>query len=398
MPLLNRSADRFQRALEGERVADPQLEQLVRTSHRLAGAGTHVAGPDPDFVAALRTRLMAEAERMPAPSPTAAKAAAARRAAARTTPVVVVLGRGTPRLVAGVAASAVLVGGIVGAASRSAVPGQALYPVKSWLDGVQVRLADNDLDRGRTYLDQAQEHISDARDLAEHQSPHDNVDVALRAAITSVRRGQQSLDTAYATTGNPQALLSMRDFTARALPQVDVLRREVPQQSIPLVAELESLLLQSQQQTARRIAACGSPCSELASTIGPATLPSLTTSTAPSGTSSSTRPSGAPAVVATVPRASATQSGSSAGGSLTGPSASVGVGGVTAGAGGGGVTAGTGGVGVGLPTVSATVPLPSASATVPLPSATLGTGGVSATVPSSTLGPVTLPGVTVTLP
>ena len=102
MPLLNRSADRFQRALEGERVADPQLEQLVRTSHRLAAAGTHVAGPDPDFVAALRTRLMAEAERMPAPSPTAAKAAAARRAAARTTPVVVVLGRGTPRLVAGV--------------------------------------------------------------------------------------------------------------------------------------------------------------------------------------------------------------------------------------------------------------------------------------------------------
>lgn len=397
MPLLNRSADRFQRALEGERVADPQLDRLVRTTRQLAGTGTHVAGPDPEFVAALRTRLMAEAERMPAPSPTAAKAAAARRAAARTTPVVVVLGRGTPRLLAGVAASAVLVGGIVGAASRSAVPGQALYPVKSWIDGVQVRLADNDLDRGRTYLDQAQEHISDARDLAEHQSPHDNVDVALKAAITSVRRGQQSLDTAYATTGNPQALISMRDFTTRALPQVDVLRREVPQQSIPLVAELESLLLQSQQQAARRIAACGSPCSELASTIGPATLPSLTTSAAPSATSS-TRPSGAPTVVATVPRASATQSGSSAGGSLTGPSASVGVGGVTAGAGGGGITAGTGGVGIGLPTVSATVPLPSVSATVPLPSATLGTGGVSATVPSATLGPVTLPGVTVTLP
>lgn len=397
MALLNRSADRFQRALEGERVADPQLEQLVRTSQRLVGAGARGAGPDPDFVAALRTRLMAEAERMPAPSPTAAKAAAARRAAARTTPVVVVLGRGTPRLVAGVAASAVLVGGIVGAASRSAVPGQALYPVKSWLDGVQVRLADNDLDRGRTYLDQAQEHISDARDLAEHQSPHDNVDVALRAAIASVRGGQQSLDTAYATTGNPQALISMRDFTARALPQVDVLRREVPQQSIPLVAELESLLLQSQQQTARRIAACGSPCSELASTIGPATLPSLTTSSSPASTSA-TRPSGAPTVVATVPRATATQTGSSAGGTLTGPSASVGVGGVTAGAGGGGITAGTGGVGVGLPTVSATVPLPSASATVPLPSATLGTGGVSATVPSSTLGPVTLPGVTLTLP
>lgn len=397
MPLLNRSADRFQRALEGERVTDPQVERLVATSRHLVAAGTHGPAPDPQFVAALRARLVAEAQRMPAPSPAAAKAAAARRAAARTTPVVLVIGRGTPRLVAGVAASAILVGGIVGAASRSAVPGQALYPVKSWLDGLQVRLADSDLDRGRTYLAQAQEHISDARELAEHRSSHDNIDVALEAAIASVRHGQQSLDTAYATTGNPQALIALRDFTARALPQVDVLRGEVPQESIPLVAELKTLLLQSQQQTARRIAACGAPCSSLASTIGPASLPSLTTTT--SGTAGATpSPTSAPTLVAKAPSASVTQSGGGAGGTLSGPSASVGAGGIGAGVSGGGATAGTGGVGVGLPTVSASLPLPSATATVPLPSVTLATDGVGATLPSTTLGPVTLPGTTLNLP
>ncbi|WP_460938794.1 DUF5667 domain-containing protein [Phycicoccus ginsengisoli] len=386
-------------------MSDSQLEQLVATSRHLVAAASYGPQPDPQFTAALHERLMAEAARMPSPSPAAARAAAARRAAARTTPVVLVLGRGTPRLVAGLAASALLVGGIVGAASRSAVPGQALYPVKSWLDGLQVRLADSDLDRGRTYLGQAQEHISDARELAEHQAPHDDVDVALEAAITSVRRGQQSLDTAYATTGNPQALLALRDFTARAVPQVDVLGGEVPRESIPLVAELKSLLLQSQEQTARRIAACGAPCSQLASTIGPASLPSLpspTTTTAGAGNGTggtSTGPAAtSPTVVARVPAPTATQSGAGAGASLPGPSASVGVGGVGAGAGGGGATAGTGGVGVGLPTVSASLPLPSASATVPLPSVTLGTGGAGATLPGATLGPVTLPSTTLKLP
>jgi len=38
-----------------------------------------------------------------------------------------------------------------------------------------------------------------------------------------VRSGQRSLDHAYAENGNPRALLAMRDFTARALPQVEAL-------------------------------------------------------------------------------------------------------------------------------------------------------------------------------
>ena len=60
---------------------------------------------------------------------------------------------------------------------------------------------------------------------------------------------------------------------------------------------------------------------------------------------------------------------------------------------------GTTGASVGLPTLSVSVPVvPSVTATVPLPTVSVGTGSVAATVPSSTLGPVTLPGVTVTLP
>lgn len=393
MPVLNRSADRFQRALEGERVTDAQLAALVETSRHLVDLGSSGPSPDAEFVAALRERLLSEAARMPAPTPAAARAAAARRAAARA-PVVVVLGRGTPRLVAGAAASALLAAGVVGVASRGSVPGDALYPVKSWLDGVQVRLADNDLDRGRAHLAQAQEHISDARELAERRSSHEDVDVALRAAITSVQRGQRSLDAAYTATRNPQAVIAMRDFTARALPQVDVLRGEVPAESLPLVGQLEALLRESQDATARRIAACGAPCSDLASTFGPASLPSLpstTTGTSASGSTASPSPrstSGAPAATAPAPD-----------GSVPAPSVSANVGGLGASVGGGGASADSGGASLGLPTVSATVPIvPSASANLPLPTVTLGTGGAGATLPSSTLGPITLPGATLNLP
>jgi hypothetical protein len=407
VPLLNRAADRFQRALDGQPVSDAAIAELVETSRHLVDLGA-AGGPSPDpaFVATLRERLMAEAATMPAPSPVATKTAAARRAAGRSAPVVVVVGRGLPRLVAGAAASALLVGGVVGAASRTTVPGQALYPVKGWLDGVQVRLATSDLDRGQTYLSQAQEHISDARDLAEHDGSADNVDIALRSAIASVRDGQRSLDTAYATTGNPQALIAMRDFTARALPQIEVLRTDVPAQSLPLVVQLEALLRQGQEVTARRIATCGPACSELTGAFGPASLPSVpTTAVSSTGSSQSpaqqsrqaTKTSAKPR--ATSPRVTVPKGPVGTGGGAPLPSASTGAGGLGGGVGGGGVTAGTGGASVGLPTISATVPVvPSVTASVPLPSVTVGTGGVGATVPGSTVGPVTLPGVTITLP
>ncbi|MGO4343751.1 DUF5667 domain-containing protein, partial [Pedococcus sp. 2YAF34] len=313
----------------------------------------------------------------------------------RPAPAVLVVGRGLPRMVAGATASALLVGGVVGLVSRGTVPGDTLYPVKGWLDGVAVRLADSDLDRGRTQLDQAQEHISDARALADRATPDSgDIDTALEAAITSVTGGQRSLDRAWSETRNPQALLAMRDFTARALPQVDALRTEVPAASLPEVGRLEALLRQTQVATARRIAACNSCGEALTSGLGPSSLPSsLATSSTASAAASTTAPTRS-GVMVTVPGAPVT----SGAGGVPSPSVSGGTGGVVVGGGGSGATLSTGGATVNLPTLSATLPLPSATVTVPLPSATVGTGGVTATVPGTTLGPVTLPGVTLSIP
>jgi hypothetical protein len=401
MRLLSRPADRFQQALEGQPPSDVEIAELLATTRRLTTVRGMGPAPDAAFVTQLRARLMAEAASLPTPDRAAARSAASRRGEARTTPVVVVVGRGLPRLLAGAVASALLVGGLVGVASRSTLPGDALYPVKSWLDSVAVHLADSDLARGRTQLAQAQEHISDARDLAEQRQPDaDDIDVALNAAIDSVRAGQRSLDAAWADTGNPQALLAQRDFAARALPQVEALRTEVPAGSLRLVGQLESLLHDTQAASARRLSACS--CTDAASAAAGITVPSsaVTGGALTGGASQPARPS--PRTTAgrvTVPADAVTNP--AGGGAVSGPGATAGTGGVVVGDGGSGATLSTDGVTLNPPPVTASVPgLPSSSVSVPLPSATVDTGGATVTAPPIGAGPVTvsLPPVTVSLP
>lgn len=398
MRLLSRPADRFQLALEGQPPSDAEIAELISTSHQLldlAGAGP---APDARFVTQLRERLMAEAATLPTPTRATARSAASRRGEAPTTPVVVVVGRGLPRLLAGAVASALVVGGLVGIASRSTVPGDALYPVKGWLDSVAVRMADSDLDRGRTQLAQAQEHISDARDLAGRVQPDaGEVNVALRAAIDSVRAGQRSLDAAWTDTANPQALLAQRDFAARALPQVEALRTEAPAGSQSWVGRLEALLQDTQAATARRLAACGSACSGAASQapVADVSVPSADITT---GASAPARPS--PRTTAggvTVPSTAVTNP--AGGGTAPGPGTTAGTGGVVIGGGGTGATLSTDGATLNPPTVSASLPgVPSGSVSLPLPSATLGTGGATVTAPPIGAGPVTVSLPPVTLP
>lgn len=399
MPVLHRTADAFQRALEGAEPGE-QLRPLVATGRRLAQLGPGPA-PDPAFVEALKARLMSEAQAMPVRSPAAARAQAAQRAASKNPPLVVVVGHGLPRALAGAAASALLVGAIVGVASRSAVPGDNLYPVKSWLDSVAVQLAGSDFDRGQTYLAQAQEHISDARDLTDQPSPPSvgEVNLALRQAVESVRDGQRSLDRAYAENGNPQALLAMRDFTARALPQVEALRTQVQAGSLPVLAQLEALLQDTQAATARRLAACGAQCLAAGSVTSyhPSALPVVTTAV-PAARGRGAAP--APGIVSrpsagaiTVPAAPLTnQAGSES--PLTAPS----TGGLSLGGPNGGADLSTSGVGVRLPSLTASLPGATNPVKLPLPSASLSTGGVGVIVPSATVGPATLPGATISLP
>ncbi|MGN6634947.1 MAG: hypothetical protein ACTHJ6_05710 [Oryzihumus sp.] len=351
MPLLSRRADLFQRALEGAPPADDATAALVGTASRIPTLDGPACAPRPEFVEQLGARLRAEAQTLPARP---ARAATARQAPGGG-PLVLVVGRGLPRVLAGAAATVLVASAAVGVVSRAALPGTALYPVKQLLDTAAVQLAGSEHDRGLTLLAQAQQHISEAGDLADggatDPAPYDE---ALGAAYDATLGGQRTLLALYDRDHDQQALIAVQDFTTRALPQVQALRSRVPAASVPAVDRLLTVLQLGDEAVARKVAVCGSACSALDGTgdgHGPASLPSSTAvpTTAvpgrglPSGTAS------LPALPPLVPSAG-----------------SVGVG--------GGVSAS---------------PLPGVSISVPLPGATVGgsstggkqSGGVSASVP-----------------
>jgi hypothetical protein len=340
-------------------------------------------------VAELRERLLAEAATLPVVA-RAAGPAPAERTGRRSGPVVLVVGRGLPRALAGAAASVLVVGSVVGVASRSAIPGSALYPVKGWLDTVAVQMAGSELDRGLTLLAQAEEDVADSRELADRRvEDADPYIEALQQAVLAVRAGQRELGRAYDETGNPQALIALRDFTSRAKPQVEALRPEVPAEALPVLGELESLLADAEQAALRRLAACAPTCVTLQEVgVSPSDLPSLSAPAA--GPATSSRTGGG----ITVPGTAITADPD---GGQPAPGLTAGSGGVTVGDDDGGATLSTDGVGINGPTLSASAPrLPGVSAT--LPSVGVTSGGAGVTVPDTTLGSLTLPGLTATVP
>ena len=390
MLVTRRAADQLQRALEGEQVADPQTARLVRTAQAVGTLPAVAGAPHPEFVAALRERLMAEAATLPVTDRATARSRP-EPAPRRTGPVVLVVGRGMPRALAGVAASLVVVGAVVGVASRSAIPGSTLYPVKGWLDSVAVQMAGSDLDRGLTHLSQAQEHISETRELTDRDVREaDGYVEALQKAVADVRAGQRDLGRAFDRTGNPQALIAIRDFATRAKPQVEALRPEVPAQALPVLGELESLLADADAAALRRLAACAPTCVTLKPVgAGPSDLPSLTRATAVAPTTNQPAAGGGVTVPGTAVTADPDGSGAA-------PGLTAGSGGLVLGGDNGGATLSTGGANLNGPSVSASVPgLPGVDAT--LPSVGVSSSGVQATVPDTTLGGITLPGATATV-
>ncbi len=431
MPLIQRGAERFQRALDGERVTDEGLRQLLDDAEALVSVATRTVAADPEFVAALRDRLLTEASAWPARAPHRPRTATPQP----VRPLILVIGRGVPRLAAGLAASVLAVGGILGAASQSALPGGALYPVRGWVDGAAVRLSGSDFDRGSTLLDQAKAHVDDARELSSRgEDDADLYVAALEAARTDVRAGRTSLHRAFEGSQDAQTLLETTDFVARVRPHVDAARREVPGAALPAVVALLSDLDELQRTSVQSLADCSPRC------IDPATVQDLLgrvqavdrrpVASGTGSTTSTTAPPSASSVgtpLARRPRSQPHRGGrpggssgsagsngsagakSSAGASSAGsngparsapgagptPPVSIGSGGVVVGGSNGGATIGPDGVTVNGPTISVPVP----SSTLALPTIGVGTGagagsgGITPSVPDQTLGGSSVPGL-----
>jgi hypothetical protein len=306
MASLTRTANLLQEAIEGASGERPRVRHLLPTVAAL-GSVSLACRPDPDFVAELGRRLQAEAAELAGAAGTAARGQTDVRARVRPArdpgPVIILVGRGLPRLLAGVAASLMAIGGVVGVASRAALPGQALYPVKQVLDTAAVSMAGTDLDKGSRLLSQAQEHIVEASRLVEApDSTAADVNLALQGAIDDVSRAQALLQRSFAETHDPQALRVSGSFSTRPIPQVDALRDRVPSESLSLVTALRALLGTAASSADRQPTSCET-CGAAGEVARRALGPDAAADASPSALPSLTAPTtaGAPAAAAAVP-------------------------------------------------------------------------------------------------
>src|SRR5689334_18435290 len=206
----NADGELLQRALEGGEVSEPGILELVAVLHAVQSVDQAGLAPRAEFVSDLRARLLADDATTVAPivplTPSPAESGPPQGGS-----VSVLRVAAQPLKFLAAAAAAVLVlGGALGFASRSAVPGDALYGVKQLLDRAAVQLAGSRYDQGLTYLAQAQEHIGEARNLIDRGEPstHD-LDTAYDSAADATRRAQTILLEAYRTDGRADALTEL---------------------------------------------------------------------------------------------------------------------------------------------------------------------------------------------
>ncbi|MGN6611043.1 MAG: DUF5667 domain-containing protein [Angustibacter sp.] len=355
-----RDAEVFARLLDGERpaAASAELESLAELARALPRPGV---GPDPQFVARLRTELVTAAEQRASLLPRQVTAASLREPASRPSagPRTIEV-RFPRRLVPTLAATLVGLAVLVMGLSSRALPGDRLYDVKLGIGQAQVRLAGSDLDRGRALLRQVDHRLDEVDALVGAGDPRAaQVDVALTQATTDLADAQRVLLSAGDGTADPEALQALADASVQALGRLKALEPLLPSGSGPELRRLLDLLATGQQMLIQQVTACGAPCADLRDDLRRVGIVA-----GAGGVAGSSSAVGTGAIGSTAP-----------------PPASLGV-----------PTAPTAGGGLPLPSATTTPPAPGVPApTVTAPGVTA--PGVTASVPG--VG-VTVPGATVT--
>ena len=222
-----RRADEFAAAVDAERVpaeAPAYLHELVSLVSDLRTAD--VAGPRTAFVTDLRASLL-----LAAPEALAAPDADAVPGAPPS------LGEPTDsrrrRMVSAAAATCLVVGAGVGvaAASQTALPGDALYPVKRAIERVEIASGGAGAGRGEEYLEQAETRLDEVEKLAltrpDEFSTPGLVSRALDDFSESAEDGSQNMVDAY-RDGDAEAIDQLRTFADESSRRLDDLMPRLP--------------------------------------------------------------------------------------------------------------------------------------------------------------------------
>jgi Domain of unknown function (DUF5667) len=248
-----RRAEEFAAAVDGVAESSATRDREITTLLGLVGAmrDQQLLEPRADFVSDLRGRLMLEAETALKPeTPTLALPVRQR-------------GRRERRLVA--AASAfVLIGGTttMAAAAQSALPGEALYPIKRGIEQAEAGLSTSAAGKGENLLAQASHRLTEVRGLVESDSLGSvpQVPATLAAFSSSATEGSELMFASFRETADPESIVAVRSFTSQGIATLEALAPAVPAEAQDELAAAAILLHEIDSEAA---ALCGTCAADL---------------------------------------------------------------------------------------------------------------------------------------
>ncbi len=245
----NRRAERFAALVDATSTtgADEPYAPLLEVVGTLRAAADEGPAPRADYVADLRSRLMAEAD-------TALVQTDARLVLPQRHPT----SRRQSRFTAAVA-GLVLVGSGAGlaVAAQSSVPGDGLYPIKRGLEHVGERLNLSDAGRGRDLLGQATARLGEVDTLLERDASDAQVAATLRSFNSSAGDGADVLFRTYQRNGDDGDIANVRDFAGTEMGVLTDLSARAPRSLQPDFAQAAQLLSDLDQQATTLCGDCG---------------------------------------------------------------------------------------------------------------------------------------------
>ena len=279
--------------------------------------------PDPAFVAVLRERLMAEAESVLVAAAAERDLTDARLRLRPSTPPT----RRRRRRLAAVVSGVVLAGGsaTMAVAAQSALPGDALYPVKRGLENAHAELTFDRGDRGRVVLGDASTRLDEVQELSRQHADATRVDDALTAFTQQAVAGSDLLVADYDANGDRTSITAVRAFTASSMDRLRILQAEVPPQALDALLQAAQALDQVQQTSVEICPSCSGPLIGRAPSVLLQAVQATTGSwavAAPKAHHDGVAPGGdggpqLPQLPSTLPPASVTDPGTTSGGDQT---------------------------------------------------------------------------------
>jgi hypothetical protein len=244
-----RAAEDFARVVDGSRqdVAD-RYADLTSTVDLLRRQDIPAARPE--FVADLRSQLMAAADTLLAPAEPLVPS--------RTNVVALQPSRRQRRLAA-VAAAFVVVGSTAGvaAAAESSLPGDVLYPIKRGIESAQVSLNTSDSAKGQDLMRQAGTRLDEIDSLMSDGDSTSQVTHTLASYERSATSGADLLFVAFQRDGNPDDLAQLRGTLSDQIAKLRALGAQAPPTTQPAFASAIALLADLDQQARVLCGNCG---------------------------------------------------------------------------------------------------------------------------------------------